>query len=1549
MSARKDLPSHTASNFLERTRETLQTYLGRQGHALDRGLTVRDLIEAGVVTLRSGWSGGSGTVPLIPTGAGTGTGTGTGGSDGSGGDVYEPDLTPPPQPDLFTLTGFIAHFLIEQPPPFYTQGHGHLRTRVYGAQVSPSLPNPVFDDAVELDQFTGTIRAIASNPATTWRIWTKWESVDNVLSATPAGGTNGIEVTTAQDPTKLLEALTGQITSSQLHADLATPIAQINLPTTGILARLSAAETERSAIVAQIAALEGTPEYDNGVTYDPDDIVKYGGSLYRALATTTGNLPTNATYWEKIGDYASLGEAVAAHAVLIDDHGTRITSTEDGLVAESEARVTLASTVSGNHTTAMSAVASEATTRAEDDAAAAARLDIVEATVNNATTGVAATAAALDVVEALVNHSTTGVTATATKASKLEASLTKVTADGGGSLISDSEMANYQAWRSHYSQDLEPRFVTVVDGSASLTVCRSPSGGGIFWNYSRTKMTIDPARRYRMKMRVRPVGSNGTNYFTWWRNNVGNYGHSPISTIDVPDGVWSTITREVDGSFFGDTSISPGFALNHTGGTAGYGEIDWLYVNDITGEYNAASAQTAANSAQSAADAAQGDADAAAASAGAANTLLANIASDAKLTPVEKLAVRAEWDVIAAERAVNVAQAAAFGVTSTAYSSAFQSLANYLNAGAAWSSGVPVWISDANLSTTTDIVGATFRATFKAYYDARTAMLNAIAAKAKTLADNAQSAADAAQADADAAAAVATAAATALSILDAQVQDGTSGLSATVARVDSLQATIDDPSTGLDAVATSLESTQTIVALQGGTLNAVVDDLDALEATVSNPSSGLSSKASVAQVETAQADATSAAAAYTNTVRAKISTQTKQVFRETWSDPDALSQWDAVVGPGVNRSVVQVSDAVMGGKVVRIGDNSGNDMRLDRHAVLLEFDPSRLYKMRVRIRMPSGTGKVYLGISGLAADGVTYVHPSGPGVNHGLAYVVAQNQAVGTGWVEFVGYFKGHGASAGGSGVGASATAPVALHPQVRYFRPIYYVNYPSTPGVVEINYVIIDDVTEAQEANAAIQVEATTRADQTGALYAQYTVKTDVAGLVSGYGLASTANNAAPTSAFGVQAGQFFVAPPALAQATAPVSGLYRGYVWRDTANGITKYWTGSAWSTTPQTLPFIVQTVPATINGETVEPGVYMDAVFMKRFVAARGNIGLAIIDDARIADVSAGKLTARSISVGQYIQSTGYIASTSGWRINGDGTAEFSGVVVRGAIFATSGTIGGSTIGANYMRSTNYALGVGWNFQSDGTGQIGGVTVFNTGLGAGANGYNTNGAWLGYDGKFSLKSASGSVVLFDGTNFKAQNSDASKVLNLGATGSEVILKAGSSFEVKADGTLTMPGLSVAGGVLTISQVNVISTLNLQGQAVTLPVNSFVAGYTTLPSNHGGQAIAVEHAYTASGAPVHISASLCLDFIGPSSDTTGSAGVYVRIFRNGGLLYSRLIQASLQQHKNEYHTVAFTLRDDPPAGYTHYRLYTETYGGMSNVVASISNRCLFTLEVKR
>ena len=81
--------------------------------------------------------------------------------------------------------------------------------------------------------------------------------------------------------------------------------------------------------------------------------------------------------------------------------------------------------------------------------------------------------------------------------------------------------------------------------------------------------------------------------------------------------------------------------------------------------------------------------------------------NDDKLTPDEKQLTKKEWDIIVSEKSKNDTQADSFGVSKTAYGDAYDDLSTYIT---------PL-LSD--LTTTSDIVGTTFRTKFKDYYDAR--------------------------------------------------------------------------------------------------------------------------------------------------------------------------------------------------------------------------------------------------------------------------------------------------------------------------------------------------------------------------------------------------------------------------------------------------------------------------------------------------------------------------------------------------------------------------------------------------------------------------------------------------------------------------------------------------------------------------------------------------------------------------------------------------------------------------------------------------------------
>ena len=225
----------------------------------------------------------------------------------------------------------------------------------------------------------------------------------------------------------------------------------------------------------------------------------------------------------------------------------------------------------------------------------------------------------------------------------------------------------------------------------------------------------------------------------------------------------------------------------------------------------------------------------------------------------------------------------------------------------------------------------------------------------------------------------------------------------------------------------------------------------------------------------------------------------------------------------------------------------------------------------------------------------------------------------------------------------------------------------------------------------AAIQVNAET----INGVQGKYTVKIDVGGHVSGYGLISEANSGATASAFGIRADRFWLAPPAVSADTAPTAGLYHGYVWVDTSvtPNVTNYWSATpattpGWSTTPTNLPFVVQASPTTVNGVTVPAGVYLDTAFIRDATITGAKIGNAEIDSAKIADaaITEAKIGAAAIAaahiqdaaitnakIGNVIQSTNYVEGSAGWKIDKEGAMEMNNATFRGTIDVKSAVSG------------------------------------------------------------------------------------------------------------------------------------------------------------------------------------------------------------------------------------------------------------------------------------
>ncbi|MGH8429006.1 MAG: phage tail tip fiber protein, partial [Solimonas sp.] len=151
----------------------------------------------------------------------------------------------------------------------------------------------------------------------------------------------------------------------------------------------------------------------------------------------------------------------------------------------------------------------------------------------------------------------------------------------------------------------------------------------------------------------------------------------------------------------------------------------------------------------------------------------------------------------------------------------------------------------------------------------------------------------------------------------------------------------------------------------------------------------------------------------------------------------------------------------------------------------------------------------------------------------------------------------------------------------------------------------------------------------------------------------------------------------------------------------------------------PFFIQPEEIIINGYTVPAGTYIRDAYIMAGTITRAMIGLAAIDDARISNLSAAKITAGLIAadrldanvitgkvltvdaakitsgtldvarigdgtlttakIAQQIQSTNYAGGSAGWAINKNGSAEFNNITVRGTV-ASSNIVGSSISGGS-----------------------------------------------------------------------------------------------------------------------------------------------------------------------------------------------------------------------------------------------------------------------------
>jgi len=139
-------------------------------------------------------------------------------------------------------------------------------------------------------------------------------------------------------------------------------------------------DTQVAALNGILEDIVGADEWVAGTTYPKGDFVRHEGTMYRALAENTGVVPgSNPSVWQEIGDYTSVGDALAAAISMSIQNASDIAAESvriDGVVVRMPP--------GADQLARSSQVASEQQARIDGDNVLGQRIDTVSVTAGDA-------------------------------------------------------------------------------------------------------------------------------------------------------------------------------------------------------------------------------------------------------------------------------------------------------------------------------------------------------------------------------------------------------------------------------------------------------------------------------------------------------------------------------------------------------------------------------------------------------------------------------------------------------------------------------------------------------------------------------------------------------------------------------------------------------------------------------------------------------------------------------------------------------------------------------------------------------------------------------------------------------------------------------------------------------------------------------------------------------------------------------------------------------------------------------------------------------------
>jgi predicted nucleic acid-binding Zn-ribbon protein len=388
-------PNRDKNTTIDKLKELAEIWKGERGNKLDRVVTFRDMVKVGLGAIsRSGnLTQGSG-LTQVPT--------------------YTSVLT-----NLTANGGLNAVFLNwdgeDQANYSYTEVYRH---------TEDNLANAVF-------VATAVASLFVDNAVVSGQEYFYWvRAVSTTGNKTDFNATAGTSATVAFEPAYIIDLLNGQISESELAAELLSPISSIpgiqatldshgiRLPTVeGYVdqlnidvpnlqtlvadfgSRIPLLETDSAAHSAHltslddsVAAFRNIPAFDASKDYAVDDLARYGGVTWKALTAMSAPSPTpsEGANWTNIGSFVTYDGVLSADAQAISDSESRITVAEGAITGH------------------------------------ASDIDALQTSVNSANTNITANANAVNALDTRVTATETQVTSQASSITAIEASLNDI-------------------------------------------------------------------------------------------------------------------------------------------------------------------------------------------------------------------------------------------------------------------------------------------------------------------------------------------------------------------------------------------------------------------------------------------------------------------------------------------------------------------------------------------------------------------------------------------------------------------------------------------------------------------------------------------------------------------------------------------------------------------------------------------------------------------------------------------------------------------------------------------------------------------------------------------------------------------------------------------------------------------------------------------------------------------------------------------------------------------------------------------------------------------